>query len=357
VTGALVREERPPLSGLLINIVSNTLLIGGAERQRVLLANGLAARGHDVCLTVLQRAGPLAAQLDERVRLRRQRATSIGPRPRHDLIVTGVTNTEATYAAVSELRLRRPRRRWLAVAHSWPGPHRRYGRGELGAVAALGWLGALTQAHADALVAEQRRSQRILLVPNGTDMPLAPPRTVRTGPLRLGYVGRVEAVKGLDRLVHAIAQCPRDPTWTLDVWGDGAQLPTLRAVTEATGLPVRWRGWTDDVRGALDTLDVLVIPGRSEALPMVALEAMARRVLVVSTAVGVMPELLHGGRAGVLLGPDDATWPPALSSVLAGGVDDGMVDRAAGEIETRWSAGAMIAAYERAFARMLGHVG
>jgi glycosyltransferase involved in cell wall biosynthesis len=341
---------------LVINVVSNTLLIGGAERQRVLLANGLAARGHRVSLTVLQATGPLASKLNAQVQLRQQRATSVGDRPHHDVIVTGVTNTEAAYGTVSELRLRFPRRRWLAVSHSWPGPYRRYGRAELGAVAALGWLGALTQSHADALAHLLWRQRRILLVSNGTDMPVSPPRAALADHVRFGYIGRLEPVKGVDRLLHALAGCDRAAGWSLDIWGEGSQRSALEAAAQAGRLPVRWHGWTGDVRAALDAIDVLLIPGRSEALPMVALEAMTRRVLVVSAAVGVMPELLQGGHAGVLLG-DEESWAETLSAVLADGVDPDMLEAAAREIEARWSVRAMIDSYERAFARMLGHVG
>ena len=50
-------------------VVTNGLKPGGAERQRVVLANQLVARGHPVTLVCLQHLGQYIAELDPRVRM------------------------------------------------------------------------------------------------------------------------------------------------------------------------------------------------------------------------------------------------------------------------------------------------
>src|SRR5581483_10508626 len=104
---------------LRVAITSNTLDIGGAERQRVLLANGLAARGHRVQMVVLQHWGTLAEQLAPEV----ERCLSpVVPlrADRVDALITGVTNTEVAHAVWRRFGPGRTAGRWIAASHSFP---------------------------------------------------------------------------------------------------------------------------------------------------------------------------------------------------------------------------------------------
>jgi glycosyltransferase involved in cell wall biosynthesis len=61
-------------------------------------------------------------------------------------------------------------------------------------------------------------------------------------------------------------------------------------------------------------LDIAVLPSLREAQGISILEAMARRVPVVASAVGGIPEVVAGGVSGLLVPPAD---PPALAAAIA----------------------------------------
>jgi glycosyltransferase involved in cell wall biosynthesis len=65
-------------------------------------------------------------------------------------------------------------------------------------------------------------------------------------------------------------------------------------------------GHIEEVRDFVASLDLLVVPSRSEGSPVVAMEAMALGKPVVATAVGGVPEVVPGGETGVLVQAGDA---------------------------------------------------
>jgi glycosyltransferase involved in cell wall biosynthesis len=89
---------------------------------------------------------------------------------------------------------------------------------------------------------------------------------------------------------------------------------------------------------------------------MVIVEAMARGVPVVASAVGSVPDLLHGGRAGVLVEPvSKRAWTDALRPVITDPAPlAGLARVAARRAATCYSVGAMADAYERAIREVLG---
>ena len=68
---------------------------------------------------------------------------------------------------------------------------------------------------------------------------------------------------------------------------------------------------------ALADCDLLCVPSRSEAFPLVILEAMARRIPVAGSAVCAVSDMLDGGRAGFLVNDISvAGWRTALDAAL-----------------------------------------
>jgi glycosyltransferase involved in cell wall biosynthesis len=103
----------------------------------------------------------------------------------------------------------------------------------------------------------------------------------------------------------------------LTVAGTGPDRERLGALAAQLGLAdrVRFAGFVPHGRGlvaVLDAGDVFVLPSRSEGLPHSVVEAMARGLPVVATAVGGLPELLGDG-SGVVVAPGDAA---ALAEAL-----------------------------------------
>jgi glycosyltransferase involved in cell wall biosynthesis len=109
------------------------------------------------------------------------------------------------------------------------------------------------------------------------------------------YVGRLASEKNIDCIIDA-AKCL--PHVTFCIAGDGPQRGLVqRAATHLSN--VRYEGWVarDQVVSLMDASDMLVLPSKVEAFGTVALEAMARRRLVlVSPSCGILEwQTLAGG--------------------------------------------------------------
>lgn len=143
---------------------------------------------------------------------------------------------------------------------------------------------------------------------NGIELPEQRPVTARR---RLLFVGRLEAVKGVDVLLRAFARTRRThPDAELVIIGDGECRGDLEQLADDLGTTgaVSFCGWTGqaDVRSALADSTALVIPSVwPENLPTVALEAMGVGRAIVASRVGGMPELVAEGRTGLLTKPYD----------------------------------------------------
>ena len=71
------------------------------------------------------------------------------------------------------------------------------------------------------------------------------------------------------------------------------------------GITVELLGRRDDIPELLAAADALVLPSRSEGLPLVVMEAMASSTPVIATEVGGVPELLEHGVTAMLVPPED----------------------------------------------------
>ncbi|MEQ8964381.1 MAG: glycosyltransferase family 4 protein [Azospirillaceae bacterium] len=135
-------------------------------------------------------------------------------------------------------------------------------------------------------------------------------------PLRLGFMGRLEPVKGLETLIDALARLPRG-TARLAVAGTGeaGYLDGLRR--RAEGLPVTFLGHRP-AADVLDGLDLMVVPSIwAEPFGRVTAEAQAHGVPVAASAIGGSLDLIEPGRTGFLFPPGDADALAALLRRLA----------------------------------------
>jgi glycosyltransferase involved in cell wall biosynthesis len=69
----------------------------------------------------------------------------------------------------------------------------------------------------------------------------------------------------------------------------------------------------------MSAFDVFCLPSRWEGLGVVLLEAMAAGIPIVGSRHGAIPEVLDGGRAGLVFDPDDAL---GLASAVQSLLDD-----------------------------------
>ena len=208
---------------------------------------------------------------------------------------------------------------------------------------------------------------RIEVIANGVDSPAADlPADPPAAGLRaaLGWsdaylvaaIGRLEPVKGLDVLLHAVAAlaAARSRLRCLVV-GDGRERAALESRAAALGLAgrVHFAGFRRDVPALLAECDLLCLPSRSEGLPYVVLEAMAAGRPVLATRVGSLPEILSPGIAARMVPPGDVA---ALAAGIGWFIDHPEAAAALGRagralVGERFGSAAMIAqtlaAYDR----------
>ena len=153
--------------------------------------------------------------------------------------------------------------------------------------------------------------EKIETIPNAIALP--PHRALRQARIggersrRVVYVGRLEAVKGVDVLLRAWRALPSRAGIELHFVGDGRLRPELERYAGEHGLSgsVHFHGWLSNVRPVLDEADLYVQPSLSEGLPNAVLEAMAASLPVVATRVSGNEDLVAEGLNGYLVAPAD----------------------------------------------------
>ncbi|KBZ59243.1 hypothetical protein K875_04801 [Mycobacterium [tuberculosis] TKK-01-0051] len=314
-----IARRRRDLPAIVIS--TNRLVYGGAERQKALLATELDRRGYPVTIVCVQRFGPMIAEIPPSVRVVRQPwwapAVDIPGGPA--VLITADTNTEAGFATLWRAAGRH--RRWLAAPHVPPEEDRPiYSRPLTAAMRRADAFIVLAQRHWDMLAATHRLWGRRFIAPNGVAPPpdLGPRVRAAGEPLHLVMLSRILEHKNPHVLIQALDGLT-DLPWRLSIFGDGPDRERLQAGTPARLLDrVRWRGWVDGPETALADADLLCVPSRSEAFPLVILEAMARSVPVAASSICAVPEMLDFGRAGFLVDPVTVDgWRQSLSTILA----------------------------------------
>jgi glycosyltransferase involved in cell wall biosynthesis len=166
---------------------------------------------------------------------------------------------------------------------------------------------------AEALRRNGLASWKLSLCPQGVEAVAPARRRVGAGHLRVGFIGRYDATKGLHVLVEAVRGIPATEPIECHVWGSGASPEAMayRARIErlARGdARIRFHEAVADSREALAGVDVLAVPSVwMETGPLVVLEAFALGVPVVGSAIGGISERVRDGVNGVLVPHGDAT--------------------------------------------------
>ncbi|MET3631993.1 glycosyltransferase [Burkholderia sp. 572] len=173
---------------------------------------------------------------------------------------------------------------------------------------------AVSQDEADHLHELGIAPQRIRIVENG----VTPPRLLTRQAARIalgladdifvvGFVGRFDHQKGVDRLVRIARLLERRYNRRLQVVAIGSGDFARAAGDEARDLPLNLHiaGRVDDARRYFSAFDLFALPSRYEGFPYVCLEAVAARVPMVATDVAGAAELIAAHRVGLTVTNDD----------------------------------------------------
>ena len=253
-----------------VTITTNSLRAGGAEKQRIYLANHLASRGYSVTLRVIQARGELEDLIQPGVRVEMGGATRAVPDFQH-WIISGTTNTEV--AVASRARIFGRCSRWsIAVHNPVSGSAPPVSRLVTGALSVADDVIALTPNHKQ-LIEKHWGVRPTHVIPNGIEV-VNPDAAHQSVKYDVGFIGRLDvAHKGLDRLVSLIAES-RGSGLRFGIAGDGPGSEYLQASINSLACDE-----SVDLLGHvrpeeyIPRCGVMMMLSRWEAQPLVLLEA------------------------------------------------------------------------------------
>jgi glycogen(starch) synthase len=149
------------------------------------------------------------------------------------------------------------------------------------------------------------------VIHNGLETPALAPAPLSFDAPRLLCLGRLHRKKGVDVAVTAFgAIVERFPNARLVIAGDGPARSDLERQVASQGLSavVDFLGWVapQDVPRVINSCTAVLMPSRSESLPLVALETALMARPMVATRVGGLPEVVKHQQTGLLVEPDNS---------------------------------------------------
>jgi L-malate glycosyltransferase len=300
-------------------LVSNTLEVGGSERQFATLVESISRERFDVHPACLRRIGGLVARLGEipefppggrLIGLQAQRAQLAMARTmRHD----GIAVAHAFDFYTNLMLIPAARVAGVPVI----GSHRQLGdlltraqfKAQSWAFRFCHRVVCNSRAAAVSLRAAGLPEQKLEIIPNGLTEDAfgkcAPAIPRQPGVVRVGMIARMNsAAKNHAAFLKAAAQLlTQCPTAEFVLVGDGPLRPGLESMAAELGIKekVFFVGERHDIPAMLASVDASVLISSSESLSNVILESMAAGVPVVATDVGGNPELVKDGETGLLV--------------------------------------------------------
>lgn len=296
---------------------------GGAEAVLFEIASALCARGFEMLLIATHsRDGRWRQKWSGKVAYVSDLARAVPVERRVAEVCSIVTswscdfavvqNSLFGYAAMPHLRRLTPRTKLIDIVHnideSWD-----IVAATAEAARALDVRVAVSDLVRRRLLAAGTPEDRIRLIPSGVDLDRFRPAPLPAGTVHgILFAGRLDPVKRPLLLVDVASQLTalrKNRDFRFVVAGDGPEGDALRRRVRQARLEsvFEFRGQVEDLAPLYAAADLVILPSRSEGVPLVVLEALASARPVVASNVGGIPEALEA-TCGVLIDPssDDA---------------------------------------------------
>lgn len=337
-----------------IVFLAPSLEVGGAERQLVLLANGLADRGHDISIALFRKTGALVTDVSSSVKI-----VDLAKKGRWDLFgflwrlrcFIGVHKPDAVYSFLGVPNLSSFAMRLLGtgVPIIWGVRASDMDMSQYGLLARLCTkVETLLSPFADAIIMNSEAGKnhaastgwstgKASVVPNGLDVDAFRPQReigvqvrdewgIQPEDILVGLVGRLDPMKDHGTFLQAAKRAAEaNPRLRFVCIGDGPLRESLVSETARLGLGDRviWAGVRSDMPEVYNAIDICCLSSITEGFPNVLGEAMATGTPCVSTDVGDAALIL--GDTGLTVAQKN---PQALAEALlgmAGRIDAGDV--------------------------------
>lgn len=336
-------------------------VLGGTEKQALLLAKQLQQEGTGVCIITARLKDQKAFELVKNVQTYRTFSYfpgSVGSlffmfsallllfkkRNEYDIIHVHLASSPALTAVIAGCLLHKP----VIV--------------KLGGGKVIGdidsssrtWFGRLKlyilKKGVDRFIATTREIEKqleasgleqvkIVTIPNGVNINEYAPADAAgktrwreenksAGQIFLVYAGRLEPEKNLSAFITAFSQAVKScQALHFLIIGSGSEEALLKQLTARLALEqkVTFLGHVKEPALILPLADVFVLPSVSEGMPNALLEAMSCGLAVLASAVGGIKDLIQPGYTGLLFAPQDVSQMREVIIRIAG--DQALVGR------------------------------
>jgi glycosyltransferase involved in cell wall biosynthesis len=163
---------------------------------------------------------------------------------------------------------------------------------------------------------------KIQVISNGVDLSTMQPNIIHLNqPPRIVFAGRFMAQKNPLQLVQTLKGL-KQFQWQCVMIGDGPLMQDIKRAVAESDLEDRFQftGWIDpqDVLNWFDRSDILFMPSRSEGLPVVGVQALAKGLAIIASQVGGFVDLVDHDKNGYLIQQEDiAKFSTSLQGLLS----------------------------------------
>lgn len=171
----------------------------------------------------------------------------------------------------------------------------------------------------------QKKDKQVSINENGVNLEyltLLPCARQSASEFIVGYIGRMSPEKnplGFVALAESLSTVL--PNLKFKMFGDGGQTAEVqkRIAQSLHEKKFTMKGFVSDVRDALKTVDVIIVPSIYDGRPNIVMEANASGVPVIGAPVGAIPEMIIDGENGFLIEPKNSK---AIAEILQSWIKD-----------------------------------
>ena len=181
---------------------------------------------------------------------------------------------------------------------------------------------AMSEAVRDRLLEAGTPDAKIVLVRNGVDLERFQPSPLSNDPVKtILFAARLDPVKRpllVADIADELSKLRPQRDFRFTVAGDGPEKQNFEARVRKLGLEsiFDFRGLVADLVPVYAASYLLILPSRSEGVPLVILEALASARAVIGSRVGSIPEVLDSSCGVLIENPDAAEFARAIHSLL-----------------------------------------
>jgi len=317
-----------------VALVTPHLGTGGAEAVLSEIASALPPdRFQTLLLATQSRDNRWTGQWRERVEHVYDLRTAIGPERMVAALYSLVSNWRCNYllvqnslygySAIPQIKQALPDIKVIDVVHSVDEAWDQIAATE--AVAGeIDVRVAMAESVRERLLASGTPASRVVLARNGVNLERFQPTPVRVAPVKtVLFAARLDPVKRpvfVADIAHELGTLRPERDFRFVVAGDGPELEGFQQRVHRFGLDALFdfRGQVSDLAPLYAASDLVLLPSRSEGVPLVVLEALASARPVVASKTGSIPEVLDSG-CGILIKDLDsaAAYAHAIHTLLA----------------------------------------